>query len=75
VWLGLQRQGGFDLAEERARDHRAQRAILERIIEDLLHASRIAAGASAPPAALDVRMSSGGGRRRGHAALKGLVPD
>jgi PAS domain S-box-containing protein len=46
VWLGLLRQGGFDSAE-------AARALgiieggarsLERIIEDLLHASRIAAG-------------------------------
>lgn len=46
VWLGLLRQGGFDAAE---REHaleiieRSARA-LERIIEDLLHASRIAAG-------------------------------
>jgi PAS domain S-box-containing protein len=46
VWLGLLRQGGFDPAErERALEiiERSARA-LERIIEDLLHASRIAAG-------------------------------
>ena len=46
VWLGLLRQGGFDAAEkERALEiiERSARA-LERIIEDLLHASRIAAG-------------------------------
>jgi len=46
VWLGLLRQGGFDLAEkERALEiiERSARS-LERIIEDLLHASRIAAG-------------------------------
>ncbi|MCM2256818.1 MAG: ATP-binding protein [Vicinamibacteria bacterium] len=46
VWLELLRQGGFDGAErERALEviERSARA-LERIIEDLLHASRIAAG-------------------------------
>ena len=46
VWLGLLRQGGFDAAEkERALEiiERSARS-LERIIEDLLHASRIAAG-------------------------------
>jgi CheY-like chemotaxis protein len=46
VWLGLLRQGGFDPAErERALEiiERSARS-LERIIEDLLHASRIAAG-------------------------------
>lgn len=46
VWLGLLKQGGFDVAEkERALDiiERSARS-LERIIEDLLHASRIAAG-------------------------------
>lgn len=46
VWLGLLKQGGFDKAErERALGiiERSARA-LERIIEDLLHASRIAAG-------------------------------
>ena len=45
VWLGLLRQGGFDPAESaRALDiiERSARS-LERIIEDLLHASRIAA--------------------------------
>jgi PAS domain S-box-containing protein len=46
VWLGLLRQGGFDPGErEHALDiiERSARS-LERIIEDLLHASRIAAG-------------------------------
>jgi PAS domain S-box-containing protein len=46
VWLGLLRQGGSDSAETtRALGiiERSARA-LERIIEDLLHASRIAAG-------------------------------
>lgn len=46
VWLGLLKQGGFDAAEsERALQiiERSARS-LERIIEDLLHASRIAAG-------------------------------
>jgi PAS domain S-box-containing protein len=46
VWLGLLRQGGSDPAETtRALEiiERSARA-LERIIEDLLHASRIAAG-------------------------------
>jgi PAS domain S-box-containing protein len=46
VWLGLLRQGGFDPAEStRALEiiERSARS-LERIIEDLLHASRIAAG-------------------------------
>jgi PAS domain S-box-containing protein len=45
-WLGLLRQGGFDAAgRERALEiiERSSRS-LERIIEDLLHASRIAAG-------------------------------
>jgi PAS domain S-box-containing protein len=46
VWLGLLRQGGFDPAESaRALEiiERSARS-LEHIIEDLLHASRIAAG-------------------------------
>jgi PAS domain S-box-containing protein len=46
VWLGLLRQGGFDPTESaRALDiiERSARS-LERIVEDLLHASRIAAG-------------------------------
>jgi PAS domain S-box-containing protein len=46
VWLGLLKQGGFDQAEkDRALEiiERSARS-LERIIEDLLHASRIAAG-------------------------------
>ncbi len=46
MWLGLLRQGGFDPAESaRALEiiERSARS-LERIVEDLLHASRIAAG-------------------------------
>lgn len=46
VWLGLLRQGGFDLAETTRALEIIERSArtLERIIEDLLHASRIAAG-------------------------------
>ena len=46
VWLGLLRQGGFDAAERERALEIIQRSAhsLERIIEDLLHASRIAAG-------------------------------
>jgi PAS domain S-box-containing protein len=58
VWLGLLRQGGFDTAEqERALDiiQRSSRS-LERIVEDLLHASRIAAGGlMLHPQLVDVR--------------------
>ncbi len=58
VWLGLLRQGGFDPAErERALEiiERSARS-LERIIEDLLHASRIAAGGlMLHPQLVDVR--------------------
>lgn len=58
VWLGLLRQGGFDPAErERAIEiiERSARS-LERIIEDLLHASRIAAGGlMLHPQLVDVR--------------------
>src|SRR5260221_13374333 len=58
VWLGLLRQGGFDPAEsERALEssERSRRS-LERIIEDLLHASRIAAGGlMLHPQLVDVR--------------------
>jgi PAS domain S-box-containing protein len=58
VWLGLLQQGGFDAAErERALEiiERSARS-LERIIEDLLHASRIAAGGlMLHPQLIDVR--------------------
>ena len=58
VWLGLLRQGGFDPAErERALEiiERSARS-LEQIIEDLLHASRIAAGGlMLHPLLVDVR--------------------
>ncbi len=58
VWLGLLRQGGFDLGERERALHiidRSARA-LERIIEDLLHASRIAAGGLVlHPQLLDLR--------------------
>ena len=73
VWLGLLRQGGFDAAEkERALEiiERSARS-LERIIEDLLHASRIAAGrAHAPPAARR-RPERGPGRRRCRGGRRG----
>ncbi len=58
VWLGLLRQGGFDAVEkERALEiiERSARS-LEHIIEDLLHASRIAAGGlMLHPQLIDVR--------------------
>jgi PAS domain S-box-containing protein len=58
VWLGLLRQGGCDPAETtRALEiiERSARA-LERIVEDLLHASRIAAGGlMLTPQAVDLR--------------------
>jgi PAS domain S-box-containing protein len=46
VWLGLLKQGGFDAAESARALEIIERSAhsLERIIEDLLHASRIAAG-------------------------------
>lgn len=85
VWLGLLRQGGFDPAErERALGiiERSARS-LERIIEDLLHASRIAAGGlMLHPLLVDLRGIVRGAvdAALGDAALKGLnltvgVPD
>jgi len=77
VWLGLLRQGGFDSAErERALDiiERSARA-LERIIEDLLHASRIAAGGlMLHPQLVDVRsvVQVAVDAAAGDAALKNL---
>jgi PAS domain S-box-containing protein len=46
VWLGLLRQGGFDAAEKEHALAIIERSAhsLERIVEDLVHASRIAAG-------------------------------
>jgi PAS domain S-box-containing protein len=80
VWLGLLRQGGFDLAEkERALEiiERSARS-LERIIEDLLHASRIAAGGlMLHPQLVDVRsvVQVAVDAAAGDAALKGLFLD
>jgi PAS domain S-box-containing protein len=77
VWLGLLRQGGFDPAErERALDiiERSARS-LERIIEDLLHASRIAAGGlMLHPQLVDVRsvVQVAVDAAGGDAAIKGL---
>jgi PAS domain S-box-containing protein len=77
VWLGLLRQGGFDPAEkDRALDiiERSARS-LERIIEDLLHASRIAAGGlMLHPQLLDLRtvVQVAVDAAAGDAALKGL---
>ncbi len=77
VWLGLLRQGGFDSAErERALEiiERSARS-LERIIEDLLHASRIAAGGlMLHPQLVDLRsvVQVAADAAAGDAALKGL---
>ena len=77
VWLGLLRQGGFDAAEkERALEiiERSARS-LERIIEDLLHASRIAAGGlMLHPQLVDVRsvVQVAVDAAAGDAGLKGL---
>ena len=77
VWLGLLRQGGFDLAErERALEIIERSAhSLERIIEDLLHASRIAAGGlMLHPQFVDVRsvVQVAVDAATGDAVLKGL---
>jgi len=77
VWLGLLQQGGFD-PDERARalgiiEHSARS--LERIIEDLLHASRIAAGGlMLSPQLVDLRgvAQVAVDAASGDAALKGL---
>ena len=77
VWLGLLRQGGFDPAErERALGiiERSARS-LERIIEDLLHASRIAAGGlMLHPQLVDLRgiVRAAVDAAAGDAAVKGL---
>jgi PAS domain S-box-containing protein len=77
VWLGLLKQGGFDVAEkERALGiiERSARS-LERIIEDLLHASRIAAGGlMLHPQLVDFRsvVQAAVDAAVGDAALKGV---
>ncbi len=77
VWLGLLRQGDFDAAKrERALEiiERSAQA-LERIIEDLLHASRIAAGGlMLHPQFVDLRavVQVALDAAAGDAALKGL---
>ncbi len=77
VWLGLLRQGGFDPAErERALEIIERSAhTLERIIEDLLHASRIAAGGlMLHPQLIDLRsvVQVAVDAASGDARLKGL---
>lgn len=77
VWLGLLRQGGFDAAErERALEIIERSAhSLERIIEDLLHASRIAAGGlMLHPQLVDLRsvVQVTVDAAAGDAAIKGL---
>jgi len=78
VWLGLLKQGGFDQAEkERAIEiiDRSARS-LERIIEDLLHASRIAAGGlMLHPQLVDLRsvVQVAVEAAAGDAALKGIT--
>ena len=78
VWLGLLRQGGADPAETtRALEiiERSARA-LERIIEDLLHASRIAAGGlMLSPQLVDLRtvVQVAMDAASGDGAIKGLT--
>ena len=78
VWLGLLRQGGSDPAETtRALEiiERSARS-LERIIEDLLHASRIAAGGlMLSPQLVDLRgvVQVAMDAASGDAAIKGLA--
>jgi PAS domain S-box-containing protein len=77
VWLGLLREGGFDPpARERALEiiERSARS-LEHIIEDLLHASRIAAGGlTLIPQLVDVHsvVQVAIDAAAGDAAIKGL---
>ncbi len=80
VWLGLLRQGGSDPAETTRAleiiEHSAR--TLERIIEDLLHASRIAAGGlMLSPQLVDLRAVAQVAMDTvsGDAALKGLSLD
>jgi PAS domain S-box-containing protein len=77
LWLGLLRQGGLDPADSRRAmgimEHSAR--ALECIIEDLLHASRIAAGGlTLIPQLVDLRsvVEVAVDAASGDAALKGL---
>jgi PAS domain S-box-containing protein len=77
VWLGLLQQGGFDSAESARALGIIERSArsLERIIEDLLHASRIAAGGlMLSPQLVDLRsvVQVAVDAASGDAALKGL---
>ncbi len=78
VWLGLLRQGGTDPAETARALEIIERSArtLERIIEDLLHASRIAAGGlMLSPQLVDLRgvVHVAVDAASGDAALKGLA--
>ncbi len=77
VWLGLLQQGGLDSAESARALGIIERSArsLERIIEDLLHASRIAAGGlMLSPQLIDLRgvVQVAVDAISGDAALKGL---
>jgi PAS domain S-box-containing protein len=77
VWLGLLRQGGSDPAETTRALEIIERSAhtLERIIEDLLHASRIAAGGlMLSPQLVDLRgvVRVAIDAASGDAAIKGL---
>jgi len=78
VWLGLLRQGGSDPAEATRALEIIERSArtLERIIEDLLHASRIAAGGlMLTPQLVDLRgvVHVAVDTASGDATLKGLA--
>ena len=78
VWLGLLRQGGSDPAETTRALEIIERSArtLERIIEDLLHASRIAAGGlMLSPQLVDLRgvIQVAVDAASGDAAIKGLA--
>jgi PAS domain S-box-containing protein len=78
VWLGLLRQGGSDPAETTRAFEIIERSArtLERIIEDLLHASRIAAGGlMLTPQLVDLRgvVQVALDTASGDAAMKGLA--
>ena len=77
VWLGLLKQGGFEQAEKEHALGIIERSArsLERIIEDLLHASRIAAGGlMLHPQLVDLRgvVQAAVETASGDAALKGV---
>jgi len=77
VWLGLLRQGGSDPAETTRALEIIERSArtLERIIEDLLHASRIAAGGlMLSPQLVDLRgvVQVAMDAASGDAAIKGV---